>query len=436
MKKALVVGKGKSGESAKELLECVGYDVLIKNTEELATKDRHGLSFVCLSPGIDINKFKKEFIEDKNINLQGELELGFDYLACKCVAITGTNGKTTTTSLIGEICKKEYNTFVGGNIGIPITSFCKKTTNKDLCVLEVSSFQAESFSHFRPYIGVFLNFKEDHLNRHGTLENYKEAKLKMFAAQSKQDFAVFNYDDKALREESCKIKSEVYFFSTKRCVRGCYLKSEYIYFNNGESKTKLFRMPPEVLGEHNKQNVLAAVLVAKLLNISDSKIFESISNFKLSKHRLEEVATIKGVKFINDSKSTNLASTEAALKCYKQKISLILGGCDKGYSFKPLFESLPSNVKNIAVIGDVAEQIVREADNVGYSNIIKAVSLEDAVRKLYEKTSRGGIVLLSPACASFDMFSNYKERGEKFKCIVEAIKNENCTNAGAQKSKV
>ncbi len=437
MQNVLVLGKGSSGKSAKELLEKIGYNVILAETYEIENKkDRFfkKLSFICVSPGISVDNCVLERARALGVKIIGELELGFKYLSSKVVAITGTNGKTTTTKLIGDICKCFKNTFVGGNIGVPVTSFCDKTSRGDLCVLEVSSFQAESFESFRPDISVFLNFQDDHLDRHKTRENYFKAKLKMFERQTNKDYAVLFYDDEAVRGLQSNINANVFFYSTKCSVKGCYLKKDCIYFNDGNVAQKLFCMPSNVIGEHNKQNILAAITVAKILGVTNKIIEDVVENFKPEINRLEMVSKVGGVTFINDSKSTNIASTLAAIKSFKEKIVLILGGSDKGYEFSNLFCFTRRKVRAIVVVGQTSEKIMAAAESKGFTAIHKENGFENAVRKAFNLAKTGDVVLLSPACASFDMFSSYKQRGEEFKRIVREIEYENNKNAGNKKT--
>lgn len=428
MQKALVLGKGKSGNSAKELLVKLGYDVQVMDSEEVSFDDICGLSLLCVSPGIskEIEIIKKA--ESCGIDVCGELELGFKFLSCKCIAVTGTNGKTTTTSLIGDICSRSKTTFVGGNIGTPITSFCLDTKREDICVLEVSSFQAETFKYFKPFIGVFLNFGEDHLNRHNTLDCYFREKTKVFSNQRQSEYAVINYDDIKLRQFSCELQSNVYYFSLKKKVKGCYLAGGNIYFNDGKTTHKIMNMPENVSEQHNKQNVLAAVLACLLSGVEVESIKNGVINFKKSEHRLEVVTAIKGVQFINDSKSTNIASTLAAIKSFKQKQILIMGGSDKGYNFSDFFNFLPNRVRGIFVVGETSKKITEAAKIFGYKNIVVAESLEVAAKTAFKVARKGEKVLLSPACASFDMFDSYAHRGNEFKRIVWELKNEICKN--------
>lgn len=435
MSKALIIGNGKSGKAAEKLLNSIGYETIITDSQNISKiRDRtlKTLSLVVLSPAVSIDDPGVKLLKNYTDNIIGEMELSYMFLACKTVAITGTNGKTTTTILIGEMCKKIAKTYVGGNIGVPASSFAKQTKKDDLCVLEVSSFQAESFVNFKPYIGVFLNFSQDHLNRHKTMDSYYVAKIKMFERQTQNDFAVLNFDDKNVRNLAGKLKSNVYYFSDKDKVKGCYLKSDCIYFRDKKVE-KIGKMPQSIREAHNKQNALAACTVAKLLGVRNCDILDVLQSFKPSESRIEMVQVVDGISYINDSKGTNIASTLSAIREMKQKTVLIVGGSDKGYEFDDLFTFDNKKVKAIVTVGETSAKIVQAAKRNNYKNIFVANSFCDAILLAKQKAKSGDTVLLSPACASFDMFSSYKERGNAFKAIVREIENESNKNAGETK---
>lgn len=434
MKKALVLGKGKSGISAKEFLENEGFIVEIYNTQEIKNSEEllRDVSLICISPGISINNEFVKYAMSKSIPVVGEIELGCKKCLSPIIAITGTNGKTTTTSIIGDLCKTKYRTYVGGNIGLPVTSFISKVTNDDIVVLEISSFQAESFTWFRPKISVFLNFDDDHLDRHKTKELYFQAKLNLIKNQKNTDYMVVNADDDALCGIEKFTNAKIYKFSLKQKVYGCYMRDNCIYFN----EEKVCTMPSNITSRHNRANVLAAVCVAKLVGVSNRSIYNTISNFKIEQNRIEIVDNVNGVTFINDSKSTNILSTKAAIDSIEGGLILILGGSDKGYDFDGLFKYFTEKIRKVYVIGETKEKMLIAAKRTGYINIEKVGCLDIAVRKAFIFAKEGESVLLSPACASFDMFLDYKHRGREFKRIVGEIRNENSRYENKQEGKV
>lgn len=443
--KVLIAGSGKSGRSAYDFLfnKCEEIDFVdenLLNSKEINEKelDRlfQGLSFIVTSPGLSLDvQFLKE-AEKRKIEIVGEFELGCRYINGDIISVTGTNGKTTTVSLINYMLKScDKNVYLGGNIGVPITSFCEKTTKDDISVLECSSYQLETVKNFHSRISVILNFGVDHLIRHKTLENYISCKQKIVINQTENDYLILNADSELLMENIPKTKAKIFYFSTKTKVVGCYLKRGCIYFNDGKKEEKLLSLKDvKLIGEHNISNILAASL-AVYLETHNKKLFEDISGFNGIEHRIEYVKTVKGVSFFNDSKATNISSTIVATKSFKSSINLILGGSDKGYEFDELFQNLPKNVKNIAIFGEVKHKIAFSAKKYGYKNFEIFDNLKDSVLYCFEKSKDGYVVLLSPACASFDQFSNFEERGNIFKKIVREIAlNENVCAFGKKKT--
>jgi len=432
MLKALVVGNGKSGKSAKKLLKKMGYKVIViesdKSEKYYSLKDRlfMGLSFIVVSPGV---KPDSEIIlkaKENNIKILGEFELGVNQLFGNQIAVTGTNGKTTVTSLIYTIIKAHNkNSFVGGNIGVPVSNFALKTNSKSDTVLEVSSFQLETIISFKPHIAVILNISEDHLNYHKNMNNYIKAKLNIFKNQECNDFLILNKDDELLMSQDFSFcKSQIYYFSTKGKCKGCYVDNDNIYFYDGEKVTFIMKIGDIMLiGRHNVENVLAAILSCVLSGIAPKLIAECVHKFKGVEHRLEYVIKKDNVTFINDSKGTNISSTVVAMKAMESQTTLILGGSDKGYEFDDLFINMPDNIKRIVVLGETKNKILKSANKFKKCEIFQVETMRDAVRLSYSLTKlNGGVVLLSPACASFDMFSNFEERGRFFKKIAKRLK--------------
>lgn len=429
--RVLIAGIGKSGRSAYDYLFKKGFKVEfadekiinefnLKNHE----KDRlfEGLSFIVASPGISLDlEFFKE-AKKRKIQIIGELELGVVNFKGDIIAVTGTNGKTTTVTLINYLLKNHKSKiFLGGNVGVPVTSFCGDSKKNDVAVLECSSYQLESIKDFHANIACILNYSVDHLKRHKTIEKYMWCKNRIVKNQTEDDFLILNFDNELLMNNKPKTKAKVYFFSTKKKVKGCYIKRGCIYFNDNEKEEKLLSLSKiNLVGEHNLSNVLASCLVVYLYT-KNKNHFSDIENFKGIPHRIEYVEKIKNVSFYNDSKATNIDSTLVAIKSFKNKINLILGGSDKGYGFDDLFKNIGKNVKNIAVFGEIKQKIAFFASKHNFKNIFICDSLRAATLLCFEKSKPNYVVLLSPACASFDQFSNFEERGNVFKNIVKEL---------------
>ena len=309
----------------------------------------------------------------------------------------------------------------GGNIGIPVTSLIDKIKEEEIVVLECSSFQLETVKKFKPHISIILNISEDHLNRHKTIENYIECKYKITKNQNISDILILNADDENLINNPPKTNAQVFYFSITKQVVGCYLKNQKIYFYNGEKEEFLVSVKKiKLKGVCNLSNILASVL-AVYLQTKNKEILRDVSLFNGLSHRLEFVRKIKDIEFYNDSKATNIDSVLKACMSFTNDIGLILGGSDKGYDFDLLFKNLPKNVVRIAIIGEVKNKIAFSAKRFQYENFTICDSLEEAVKILYKNSLKGDIVLLSPACASFDQFQNYEERGNCFKKIVKNL---------------
>lgn len=435
--KVLIVGCGVSGQSAFKYLTSKGYDVEFAKNEDINFGENlnnkkyvdrlfSGLSFIVVSPGISLDLPIIKLARERKIKVIGELELGCKNMKSDIIAVTGTNGKTTTVSLINFLLKDyKQKSYLGGNIGVPVTSFCKDTKKDDIVVLECSSYQLETVQKFHAHISAILNFTPDHLIRHKTFKRYIKCKQKITINQTENDYLLINADDNVLMQNIPKTKAKIYYFSTKNKVFGCYIKRGCIYFNDNLSEKRLVSLSEiKLIGEHNKSNILCACL-AVYLETGDEKLLSNVKDFYGVEHRIEYVKTINNVAFYNDSKATNIESTLVALASFKQKINLILGGSDKGYSFDELFKKLPKNVINIAVCGETKQKILDSANKFKFKNIYSCDCLKSSVKKLFEIAKPNEIILLSPACASFDFFKNYEERGCVFKKIVkEIIENE------------
>lgn len=428
--KVVIIGNGTSGKSAMKMLKKLKFDVFlidekkVKISNRLKEKLLQNLDLLVLSPGVSIENPFVVCAKQNGVEVASELEIGARMLACDFIAVTGTNGKTTTVSLIKNLLEGENRkVYAGGNIGIAVSSFSHETEKNDKVVLEVSSFQLESTNYFKPKVAVLLNIAPDHLNRHKTMENYVQAKLKILKNQTKNDFAVINLDDEVLCGQDLSfVHSQIYYFSTKNECKGCYCKNGCIYFSDGVVSRFIMRASDIYLrGEHNLSNVLAGLLASILYGENIDSLKEKVKAFKGVSHRLEFVAEINGITFINDSKATNIASTIVAIKAMKEPTTLILGGSDKGLDYDVLFESLSPNIKNIVAVGETKEKILQSAKKFNVINVFQTKTFKEAVFLAFELSNENETVLLSPAAASFDMFANFEERGRVFVRIVREI---------------
>ncbi len=365
------------------------------------------MSMIVLSPGVKISSIiKYAILQGKDV--LSELELGYRSCNNTFVAITGTNGKTTTTKLLGDIYSyARRKVSVVGNIGVPVCSLINKATKHDTFVCEVSSFQLESTHSFKPHICAITNITADHLDRHGSIYNYTNVKYKITARQGKKDYIVLNNN---LRHNRLVTMAKKYYFGFEKC-RGAYVDDGKIYFCHKKSKYIMDLSDIKLLGRHNIENVLCAVACACLDGIKPKFIRQAVVNFVAPHHRLEVVDTINGIDFINDSKATNIDSCIRAVRSISDPIILLLGGSDKGEDFAQLFDNLPENIRAIIVTGETADKIVQASHT---HTLIKAENLRSAVKKAYDIAHIGDKVLLSPACASFDEFVSYADRGQKF----------------------
>ena len=437
-KRVTVIGLSESGFSAAKLLKklnakvriselCDDDDVktklaLLEDIEfEIRTHTRRFISksdLIVTSPGVPPDAEPLQWARDENISVIGELELGYMFCAAPIVAVTGTNGKSTVVSLMHEIFKASgINSFLLGNIGKPICEDILEIPPQSVIVLEVSSFQLEAIKTFRPKIAVFLNLTQDHLDRYRDMKEYRSAKLRIFENQKDSDYAILDYDDPAIRGLSQDIKSTVFYFSANQKVRGSYIDRDRLLIDLGDGAEEICRREDISLsGIHNLKNVLAAALAAKLIN-RRANIVTAVKNFVGLKHRFELVAEIEGVSFIDDSKSTTVDSTMKALEFFSEgNVVLIAGGRDKGSDYSPLAGQI-KKIKHLVLIGEARKKI-REA--VGGFNlpVEEAATVQDAISFSRKIAKEGDTVLLSPMCSSFDMFKDYKQRGEVFREAV------------------
>lgn len=446
-KKVLVVGSGISGVAATELLQKKGIETILfdgnkdldiaalreKNPVfgsveiilgELKESDMARVDLAVLSPGVPTDLPMVNAMRDKGIPIWGEIELAYHFAQGRIVAITGTNGKTTTTALTGEIMANYYRDVkVVGNIGIPYTSVAADTTGETVTVAEISSFQLETTHEFHPSVSAILNITPDHLNRHHTMECYIKAKEDITKKQDATDTCVLNYEDEVLRAFGEKLKTKVLFFSSKRVLeRGLYLKGEEIFFSDGkETKLVIHVNELNILGTHNYENVMAACGMALSMGVPLDKIVEVLKRFQAVEHRIEYVTEKHGVRFYNDSKGTNPDAAIKGICAMNRPTFLIGGGYDKESTYDEWIESFGGKVKKLVLIGQTREKIAACARAHGFTDIVLCDSLEEAIDVCYENAVAGDAVLLSPACASWGMFKNYEERGRVFKEYVRAL---------------
>ena len=430
-KNFLVLGLLNSGINSYKLIEKYGgaayyYDDLVENFDYKRAEDIYSVkNLYCAvkSPGF-FNEKVLEALARAGIPIISEIELGFNFCKSPIIAITGTNGKTTTVNLLHEILTQaDLKSRLLGNVGTAFTSSADECQISDLAVLEVSSFQLTDIVNFKPHIAAVLNIDSDHLNVHKTFKNYKRAKLNIFKNTGKCEYAVLNFDDKNLKD--VRTKSDTFWFSINEPVhRGCYVLNEKIIFINSQTiEPVLTLFDIKLLGKHNLQNVLCAVLCAKLLNVDNETIKRTVSNFSGVKHRLQYVKTVNGVNFYNDSKATNINSTLTAVRAMDKPTALILGGSDKGLDYKELFKNLSKNIRHCFICGATAQILEKAAKATKYSYFTVCKNLNEAVKCAYEYIKKEeGSVLLSPAAASFDSFKNFEERGEFFIGIVNSLK--------------
>jgi len=381
-----------------------------------------GQDLIVVSPGVPYDAPQLVQARLQGEPVIGEIELAAENLVGSIIAITGSNGKTTTTTLVGEILAAAgVKTLVGGNIGTPAISLVERATPETITVLEVSSFQLETIKTFRPKVAVILNITPDHLDRHRTFDAYVNAKARIFENQQGSDFAVLNEDDETCLKLADVVKAPLFWFSRKKEVgQGAFVSEGRILFRDahGEAEIMLLSEIP-LKGAHNVDNVLAAVCTAALMGCRPDQIRKAVANFKAVEHRIEYVATINGVEYFNDSKATNVDATIKAVESFPKNIHLILGGKDKGTPYTVLRDLLRERVKRVYTIGAAAAKI--EAEIQGSTEVVHAETLENAIKRAHAVAQPGDVVLLAPACASFDQFKSYEHRGRLFKEVVKGL---------------
>lgn len=444
--KILVAGSGKSGIAAVGLILKTGDEVILYDSNaalhkdellhqfeeegrisvllgELKKEDLTGVSLCVISPGISLEAPFVAVLKEADIPVWSEIQLAYHHAKGKLAAITGTNGKTTTTALIGQIMKAYYeHVFVVGNIGVPYTEEALKTTEDSVTVAEVSSFQLETITDFRPDVSAILNITPDHLDRHKTMECYIEVKERITSNQRPQDFCILNYDDPVLREFGKTIRPKaVYFSSRQPLVEGYCMDGDKIIHNHDGERTEIADIREvQLLGRHNHENIMAAAAISAEMGVPMEIIAQVIREFKAVEHRIEFVAEKAGVKYYNDSKGTNPDAAIQAIKAMPGPTLLIAGGYDKNSQYDEWIESFDGKVKYMVLLGQTREKIAECAARHGFTNVMYAEDMQEAVKVCASYANRGDHVLLSPACASWGMFKCYEERGEIFK---ESVRN-------------
>lgn len=446
-KKILVVGSGISGIAASQLLYKQGAcPILFDENEALdkqsiiakgfpGTEDHivlgtipteilQELTLVVVSPGVSLYHPKVIWMKEQKIPVIGEIELAYLFEQGKVVAITGTNGKTTTTTLVGKMVSDYFEkSFVAGNIGIPYTSTVQNTSKDSITVAEISSFQLETIETFKPCVSAILNITPDHLNRHLTMEKYVEAKQAVTKNQTKEQVCILNYDNQYTRAfgDICPARV-VWFSSTEELTEGFYLKDQQIILADGLGKHQLMDTSETTLvGVCNYENIMAAIGIGMSLNIPMESLLTTIRNFRAVEHRIEYVATKAGVDYYNDSKGTNPDAAIQGILAMTKPTILIGGGYDKDNEFDSWITSFNGKVKLLVLIGQTAEKIAACARKYNFHNIVMADSFQEAFEICRSNAVAGDAVLLSPACASWGMFQNYEERGNQFKKFVQEI---------------
>ena len=442
-KRVLVVGLGKSGVASALFLKAHGAKVTVSDTKsgdelrnEIPVLLDHGITvetgghgdrtfrgqdLIVVSPGVPVDAPPLVQARALGESVIGEIELAAQFLPGPIVAITGSNGKTTTTTLTGEIMTAAgFSALVGGNIGTPAISLAERAKPDTAIVLEVSSFQLETIQTFRPKVAVVLNVTPDHLDRHRTFEVYVDAKARIFENQQGSDFAVLNADDLTCVAMGARTRAQVFWFSRQKEVEhGACVRDGNIVFRDNSGQREIMQVSEIPLkGAHNLENVLAAVCAGALMGCAPDKIRQAVCDFKAVEHRLEFVTTIRGVDYYNDSKATNVDATIKALESFPANIHLILGGKDKGSDYAVLNDLLRQRVKRVYTIGAAAAKIESQIKG---PEVVHAETLENAIRKANAAAQSGDVVLLAPACASFDQFKSYEHRGKMFKEIVRSL---------------
>lgn len=449
-KKYLVAGSGISGIGAVRLLSQVGADIVLydgnheltegsirNKLKDITNADKvkivigeldesiiSDIDIMVISPGIPTDAPFVNKVRLAGKRIWSEIELAYVFGKGKIAAITGTNGKTTTTALVGEIMKAHYDSvYVVGNIGNPYTEIALETTDDSVTVAEVSSFQLETINEFTPDVCAVLNITPDHLNRHYTMENYTNIKMSIARNQTENQVCVLNYEDELLRKNAVQVPSKIVYYSSRQKLdEGMYLDGETIIYNDGTKEIPVIRISEmKLVGIHNVENVMAAIAISIHMGVSVDTISKVIKEFKAVEHRIEYVTEKKQVIYYNDSKGTNTDASIKAIEAMSRPTVLIAGGYDKGSEYDDWLEAFGDKIKCLVLLGKTRDKIAECAHKHGFENIVFTNSLEEAVIESSKHAQSGYAVLLSPACASWDMFKSYEERGRLFKEYVNNL---------------
>ena len=443
-KRVLVIGAGLSGQAAVRKLQRLGAEVFLTDSkaleqlvgvEELELDQVHQLfgyipnleeikpELIVLSPGVSPKLSLAQEAISQNVSVWSEVELAMYDCPALCIGVTGTNGKTTTTTLIGELVKRTGRpSIVAGNIGVALSGQVEGMGENSIVVAELSSFQLEFIDKLRVHVAILLNLTPDHLDRHGNLEAYLASKARIFKNQTPTDLAILNWDDQLVRDLGPKLRSRVLYFSPTSFLQdGISLWQDQIVYAEKEKRAMIpiiSRKDLHLRGAHNLENVMAAAAAARALGLSWTEISEGLRQFKGVEHRQEIVGTFEGILFVNDSKGTNTDAATKALLAFEEPMVLIAGGKNKGLDFHEFMKVVRVKVKSLVLLGLAAEEMEQAARDEGVQTIIRATTFEDGVEKAIAQAIPGDVVLLSPACTSWDMFKSYEERGELFKELV------------------
>jgi UDP-N-acetylmuramoylalanine--D-glutamate ligase len=445
--KILVIGSGVSGISAVKLLDRVGAIPILYDSNENANiteiKEKlpseikidiytgslppeviNSLKMAVVSPGVPLDSPAILMLTAAGVEIIGEIELAYTYTKGRIIAVTGTNGKTTTVALVGEIMQAHFpSVYIVGNIGRPFCEIALETTDETIIVLEVSSFQLETIHHFAPRVAAILNISPDHLDRHGTMANYANIKARIFENQSADGACILNLDDEYSAPFALKCPARpIGFSSTQKIDNGCYLSDGTIFESkDSESKALITAADINLVGTCNLENVMAAILIARQMEVPMEAILRTIKNFRAVAHRIEYVATKAGVDYYNDSKATNPDAAIQGIRAMSKPTILLAGGSDKKNDYKPWLTEAQNKIKALVLIGETKDTIAACATEIGITNIHIAETYTAALNLCKDIATPGDAILLSPACASLDMFKNYETRGDKFKVFVEKL---------------
>ena len=442
-KKVLVVGLGTTGIATSLFLkekgakvtvsEIRGEDELLPTVQrfrnlgiKVEAKEHKRETFlssdlIVVSPGVPLYAPSLKAAAEAGVEIISEIELAYRHIKTPIIAVTGTNGKTTTVNLIADIFESSgKSVFLGGNVGTPLIEYVLNHHDENYIIAEISSFQLEGIQSFKPYISVLLNLQHDHLDRYSSYEDYVATKARIFMNQSNNEYAILNADDLEVKKLSSSINaSTLYFNCEKEVPYGIYYKNHLLYFNNGSGQIRFTLDNIHLKGIHNLHNIMAAVAISKICGCPQERIQKTIDNFKGLPHRLELFKESHQIKFYNDSKATNVGSAISALEALDSPLILIAGGKDKGCDYNPLTPLIKEKVKALILLGEAKEKMHQALKSSASISLVE--TLEDAVKLSLKKALPGDTILLSPACSSFDMFKNYEERGNVFKTLVNKL---------------